>query len=462
MPPTALPSILFGLIAALLGAGGAAMAPQALGGAPPILLIAGLIFLVGLAFAGFLWWLAARSFALLGQPGTTPEQIAALRDLPMALPEGTVRAILALIVGVVGLPLLLFAAALNLSDAIAGYVNGIIAGVFGYYFGARGGSPDAQASRRVAEALGQEQRAHEALRQTTATAIEAATDAATRPAREADAMAQLERHLAVASDLVENFGAALPPGLLPAEAPAMLRRAREALSAARGNPPDISRIADATAALTGAGGPFATLLRLAGPLLPAMAGGPLAGVALLLGLGWTLSSAAWRRWQAQVLDAPHDPALFDPGAITPQEALARLTPIFTQALAPLRDSPGFAADLLDMALRDDGAARIWARWGAGHFDGPAAVDAGLAEYRRALLAGEAAQDVSAEAVQRVAAGLSGAAAPLRPDGATAPALPAPQAGTAEQRAALQALTLLLGRMRETRQDPLQILREVTP
>ncbi|NDG50871.1 MAG: hypothetical protein EBY30_17995, partial [Rhodospirillales bacterium] len=126
-----------------------------------MLIIAGLIFLVGLAFAGFLWWLAARSFALLGQPGTTPEHIAALRDLPMGLPEGTVRAILALIVGVVGLPLLLFAAALNLSDAVAGYVNGIIAGVFGYYFGARATTPDAQANRRVAEALGQEQRAHE-------------------------------------------------------------------------------------------------------------------------------------------------------------------------------------------------------------------------------------------------------------------------------------------------------------
>lgn len=465
MPPTALHSALFGLIAALLGAGGAAMAPQALGGAPPVLIIAGLIFLVGLAFAGFLWWLAARSFTLLGQPGTTPEQVAALRDLPMALPEGTVRAILALIVGVVGLPLLLFAAALNLSDAVAGYVNGIIAGVFGYYFGARATTPDAQANRRVAEALGQEQRAHETLRQTTATAIEAAAEAATRPAREADALARLERHLTVATELVENFGPALPAGLLPAEAPAMLARARAALEAARATPPDLGRIAEATAALTGAGGPFATLLRLAGPLLPAVAGGPLAGVALLLGLGWSLSAAAWRRWQAGVLNAPHDPALFDPGAITPQEALARLTPIFAQALAPLRDTPGFAADLLDMALRDDGAARIWARWGAGHFENPAQVEAGLAEYRRALVAGEAADDVSAEAVRRVATALSDAAPALRaeaPDAAAAQALLTPGTGSAEQHAALQALTLLLGRLRESRQDPMQILREVTP
>src|SRR5690242_146330 len=74
----------------------------------PALIAALLIFLVGIGFAAFLWWLASRSFALLRDPHTTPEQLASLRDLPLALPEGTVRAVLALIVGVVGLPLLLF------------------------------------------------------------------------------------------------------------------------------------------------------------------------------------------------------------------------------------------------------------------------------------------------------------------------------------------------------------------
>lgn len=455
-----MPASLLLPLAALIGIGGASLLPAS----PPILVVALLVFAVGLGFAGFLWWLAARSFALLAAPGTSAEQMAALRDLPMALPEGTVRAILALIVGVVGLPLLLFAASLGLSDAIAGYVNGIIAGVFGYYFGARGGAPDAQASRRVAEALTVEQRAHEAARQAAAGAAEAAA----RPAREADALARLERHVVLAETLVERFGPALPPGLLPANAAARLHQARQALGAARANPPDMAGIADATAALTGAGGPLATLLRLAAPLLPAMAGGPLAGVALLLGVGWQLSAAGWRRFQAGVLDAPHDPALFDPGAITPDQALARLTPAFAQALAPLRENPGFAADLLDMALRDDGAARIWARWGAGHFASLEAVEAGLVEYRQALLAGEAAADMRPEMLAAAAAGLASAAPALRPDGPVPAAvglaavtLPA-AAGNPEQRAALQALTLLLGQMRETRQDPMPILREIAP
>ncbi len=461
MPPNALRTALMGLMAMLSAGAGIALAPGSVGGATPTLIVAVLIFLVGLAFAGFLWWLAARSFALLAAPGTTPEQIAALRDLPMALPEGTVRAILALIVGVVGLPLLLFAAALGLSDAVAGYVNGIIAGVFGYYFGARGTTPDAQANRRVAEALAQEQRAHE----TTRGAVATATETATQPMRDADALARLDRHAALAEQLAETFGPALPAGILPANAAAVLHNARAALSAARGNPPDMAQIADATAALTGAGGPFASLLRVAAPLLPAVAGGPLAGVALLLGLGWSLSASAWRRWQAAVLDAPHDPALFDTGAITPADALARLTPIFTTTLAPLRDTPGFAADLLDMALRDDGAARIWAAWGAGHFSGPAQVEAGLTEFRRALIEGEAVQDVTADTLRDVSASLSAAAPALRPTAPDAQAVRTllhPAAGPPEQRAALEALTLLLGHLRETRQDPMQLLREITP
>jgi len=424
-----------------------------------------LIFLVGLSFAGFLWWLAHRSFAMLTDPATTPEQIAALRELPMALPEGTVRAVLALIVGVVGLPLLLFAATLGLTDAIAGYVNGIIAGVFGYYFGARAQMPDAQAQRRVSEALTTEQRANEELRRSAATTAETAAEAALRPVREDDAHGRLTRHVAVAELLVERLGPALPAGILPAEAPAMLRRAREVLSAFRPGA-DLSGLLSATTALTGAGGPFAALLRAAAPLLPGIAGGPLAGVALLLSLGWQASNGTWRRWQASVLDAPHDPALFDPGAITPAEALSRLAqaPIFARALEPLRTTPGFAAELADMALRDDGAARIWSAWGA-QFVAPAQVAEGLAEYRRALLTGEAADDITEDQLRQATTRLAQAAPALRPDGAelnAARQLLAPRSGTPEQQAALQALGLLIGTMRDTHQDPLALITEIQP
>lgn len=99
--------------------------------------IALIVFLVGTGMVSFLWWLSSRYFRLLGCAGENIDKVAQLKDLPMGLPEGTVRAVLALIVAVVGLPLLLFSSQLGTTPEIAGYLNGIITGVFGYYFGTR-------------------------------------------------------------------------------------------------------------------------------------------------------------------------------------------------------------------------------------------------------------------------------------------------------------------------------------
>ncbi|WP_421993129.1 hypothetical protein, partial [Roseococcus sp.] len=363
----------------------AGLSPEALLAAPGSL-AALLVFLVGIGFAVFLWWLASRCFLLLRDPATTPEQIAALRDLPLALPEGTVRAVLALIVGVIGLPLLLFSQTLALNDAIAGYVNGIIAGVFGFYFGARSTTPEAQAARRLGDALEGQHRANEVLRSSEAAARDAAAQAG-QPSRIAEAMASLERHLAVARLLVQRFGPALPAGVISAQADSWLDQAEQALGAARalGGQADPAALQTAAATLTGRDGPLASLLRAAAPLLPAAAGGPLAGVAMLLGLGWNLGSAAWRRFRAQLLDAPHDPALFEPGAITPASAELRLAhaPIFARLFTPRLAEAGFLAGLLDTCLREDAADRLWARYPG--FASPAEAAQGLADFRRALL-----------------------------------------------------------------------------
>ncbi|MBS7809458.1 hypothetical protein [Roseococcus pinisoli] len=427
----------------------------------PGTLVALLIFLVGLGFAAFLWWLAARCFTLLRDPATTPEQMAALRDLPLALPEGTVRALLALIVGIVGLPLLLFSQSLGLNDAIAGYVNGIIAGVFGFYFGARSTTPEAQAARRLGDALEGQQRVSEALQASEAAAREAATRA-TQPSRLAEAMATLERQLGVARLLVQRLGPALPAGLLPAEAETWLDRAEQALGAARalGGQADLAALQSATAALTGRDGPLASVLHAAAPLLPATAAGPLGGVALLLGLGWNLGSAAWRRFRARLLDAPYDPALFEPGTVTPASAELRLAdaPIFARLFTPRLIEPGFLAGLLDTCLREDAADRLWARYPG--FASPEEAALGLAEFRRALLEERVEADLAPELVARIAQSLEGAAPALRPGPTARPSLPVPGDETAQ--AALQALALLLGELRESHTDPVPLLAELAP
>jgi cytochrome c biogenesis protein CcdA len=105
------------------------------------IIVAVLIFAVGIATAGFLWWLSARFFGLIQGKQLDPVSLAALKELPMGLPEGTIRAVLALVVAVVGLPLLLFSDVVGNDQAISGYINGIITGVFGFYFGTRWSRP---------------------------------------------------------------------------------------------------------------------------------------------------------------------------------------------------------------------------------------------------------------------------------------------------------------------------------
>ena len=411
---TAPPLLLLGFLG-LLGTGWAAGAF-----ASPFAFAALLVFSTGLAFAGFLWWLAARSFALLRDPATTPEQVAALRDLPMALPEGTVRAVLALIVGVVGLPILLFSQALALNDAVAGYVNGIIAGVFGYYFGARSTAPDSAIARRAQDALAIEQARHAETRQAAATPD--------------GALARLEAQARAARILVERLAPALPAGLIPAGAAAALDHAEALLRLGRAADP--AALAAATEALAGRDGPIPALLRAAAPLLPAAAGGPLAAVAALLSAGYALGSEAWRRFRARLLDAPHDPRLFEPGAITPASAALRLeeAPLLKRVVAPLLSGNGAMARLLDDCLREDAAERLWTRWPG--FATPEEAAAALAEFRRALLDGEVERDLSARGIT----------------------LAFPARGAPEAEAAMQALALLLGELREARLDPAMLVR----
>ena len=475
-------------IAAVLGAGVAlglpgpealfaAFAAPGATGLPA--LIGMMIFLIGIGFAAFLWWLAARSFALVANPAIGPERLAGLRDLPLALPEGTVRALLALIVGVIGLPLLLFSKTLGLTDAIAGYVNGIVTGVFGFYFGTRSTGADAQIARRASEQLAERERATgvltaeaEALRQK---AESVARDAAL-PGRIEATQRSLARHIEVAGLILDEFGPLLPKGMIPEGAAQALVRARDAAVALQGQHSGpgaqeaLQKASNALAGLIGAQ-PLAPLLRGAASLLPAgTALGPIGAVATVIGLGWHFGAAEYQRWRARVLAAPFAPQLFDAGQITPSSAELRMEtcPIFARAFKDVRARPGFFADLLGKIAQDDAGARLWAEYGADatRFPGGLAeLEAGLQEFRAALLADLAARDATPE---KIAAAL----APLAPSLGALPSVEQvnrlmDEAGKAgedqpEARAAFDALVMLTGHLRNRRLDPVSLIAEVTP
>ncbi|MBK1679631.1 hypothetical protein [Rhodocyclus tenuis] len=441
--------------------------------------IATLVFLVGLGFAAFLWWLCARYFQLLREANPGENLLSSLKDLPMALPEGTVRAIIALIIGVVGLPLLVFSKELGLSDAIAGYVNGIIIGVFSYYFGTRANAGDAQTTRQTVKMLDTAQATNATLEQKVNELngeVEQVDGLKTSlQASDFDRQTtRLQEQLTQAEVLIDVLGPALPKGLIPDGAGDALKTAQQVLETARKlkageiTGETVTQVASAAETLIGKS-PLTALLKTAAGAMPALANlTPAAGVALLLGVAWRLGSDQYRRWVARVLDAPYDPQLISLGLITPTSAEIALKdcPIFKKAFADRLQQPAFISDLLDAVLRDDAADRLWAAYGAKSecFASRGELEQGLNEFRGALLWDQSASDISQTQIREAQAVLAGT--PL------AGGEPAPEQVNAalreiatnsnasdEQRSALQALVLLVGSLRQAKLDPLKLIAE---
>lgn len=413
------------------------------------LVVAVLIFAVGIAAAVFLWWLSSRFFGLIEGKSLDAAGLAAVKDLPMGLPEGTVRAVLALVVAVVGLPLLLFSNVVGMDPAIAGYINGIVTGVFGFYFGTRTTGVPAQAVDKIAEAN------REAIQQTkaaasakeTASQAQNAAESARQELGEAQqrvdensgqldraskfdtTLSTVKRHLGVAKTVLVTLGPLLPKGLLPDDLDKTIDAADRAVSAVQGvtaataSADQLSALTDAFESLTGSDkSPLGALLGKAAPLLqnvlPAIPGlGAAAGLATLIGLGVKLGSSQFQRWRARVLAAPLAQGLIEFGALSPElvrSALSR-SPLLRDKLAdqPPGDVNG---TLLDAVLRDDGPQRLLAAYGpagslaAGLLSEPD-VEAGLAELRQSLLALYGAGDVQDATLNQVKAALAGAANP---------------------------------------------------
>jgi hypothetical protein len=441
------------------------------------LVVAVLVFFIGIAFAAFLWWLCRKYFELLDRSGANADQIAALKDMPMALPEGTVRAVIALVVGVVGLPILIFSSELHLSDAIAGYVNGIIIGVFSYYFGTRTGGADAQTAKQTVRMLDTAQSENKNLQNKVSALAQQVdvTKAEATSSRLQSETERLEQQVGAAQAILEELAPALPKGLIPDNVAGLLGKAKSVLSAAKAlekggvNDDSLKQVADAAESLIGSS-PITSLLQHASGILPVVGGvTPVASLALLLGVGWRLGSEQYQRWVARVLDAPYDPTLIDIGRVTPTSAQIALanSPIFSKAFPAAMQTPAFMTDLVDMALSNDAEQRLWAKFGndASHFASEGELLAGLDEFRRLLLSDVSALDITDDSV-------AAAWKTLQPNAATPPpkAMDINEAidkisvnakgASDDQRSAFDALVMLTGYLREAKIDPAKIIAEL--
>jgi len=447
--------------------------------------IAALIFAVGLTVLGFLWYVTGQGFSLLRSPDITPERLSVMKELPLGLPEGTVRAVLALIVGVIGLPLILFMHPLGIPEGTTALVANIITGVFAFYFGQRTGGSDGQTARALSGTIGTLQADKSRLEtdnqqlatvNTTLAAV-ASTTLGQTVAAEVD---RIDRYVGLADTLATVLGPVLPKGLVPEGVGAIISQARnvtagiKALSQGELTSDTLAKLTSTSQGLLRDTGLPALLAKAGGALLPiAGTAGPIAGVAMLLSIGWNLEAAQYRRWRARILTAPWDPALIDPGvitAVTAETALPRC-PIFNAAFARIKDQAGFYPTLINDVLSDDAVERLWGKYGqdAAMFANEGVLRDGVTEFRMALLADQAARDIDDATIAEATQALNASPNPALhvttppPPAEVAKALDAIATDSQvpeDSTAALHALVMLVGTAREKGIDLPKLLSEL--
>ncbi|MGF1551951.1 MAG: hypothetical protein ACFBWO_05525 [Paracoccaceae bacterium] len=330
---------------------------------------------------------------------------------PLGLPEGSVRAGLAMLVVVASLAVVGGVAAANLAGgpdvAPPELIATLLGSVLGFYFGARtsGERPRRPADAPPTPVAGR-------TSETAPTGIPARSGRTAPPGTISTVERVVEstaRVLAVA----EAGGAALPP-----ERGAGLRRATavagEALGAARrlmgeGRPDAAlaeARLGEARAdaALGGLVERAVEGLGAAGVAIGTAL--PAAGLALgVLRLGAGLAGAGYERWRHAMLGAPHAPALFPPEALSAQETWAFVgqVPVLAHAFRTerARGDNAFASRLRDAMLAEGDMAAVLAsedgtvREGApGTALTPAALADGAEGFRKLVRADRLRRDAA--------------------------------------------------------------------
>ncbi len=415
-------------------------------GAAPAALIPGAASAATLGFVLVLILFLAGSWVMLrrlaremqarasGAPeAERPRMTSRLMDLPLGVPEGSIRALLSIFIVVLGFLLLALQRPLGLGSGEA--LTGFIGAVISFYFAARTGEQARQVAESAADAA--RQAAGAADRATSAAATAAAEPAAPADTpdwqdRLRDAQGRLQSLralLAAAGTLGVGSGAlagadralARVDGLLGRIAPviggqadaATLGRLAEEAGAALQDLGDLGPVGDAVAdAMATVGRVAADSAPIAGALGGLMGGaGALAGPAGLVaavvvgGIGLVRDRERFERWKAAMLDTPLDLGLLPPvvDANLAAAALLRSPP-----LAPLTRQgtvePALALSVWEVVggTPPAAAADLAARLLAGGVEGPGAT------ALRQAFAGH--PDALADAIEDFRAAMTGAAA----------------------------------------------------
>jgi hypothetical protein len=355
--------------------------------APPVSLVPLYIVLgalVGLvaALLFYVWGLRDRTIqaANIGDPngGNRNSLIAAFYGLPLGVPRGSIRGVLAIIIVFGSIAFLAISMLKGDAYKFPDALTGILGAILGFYFG-KGNSDDGQAVQAVVAANADARDSQAKANEATARAQVAETQVGAVSQSLADVQA---KHDDLASSHLDRITGNLQEAaaigqtlssLLPGNFGKTVGEAAGALSGTLATITEL-RKGDLADAVQQAG----TLLTQATPNLPVVSVltqamqvmGPVLGTAVppatfittILGIGSKLSAAAYTRWVARIMDQPYTPEQFSSSVFDSNAAQGLLTqvPAMMQALGPQLQAGGsdVALEVVQLALTADGAASL--------------------------------------------------------------------------------------------------------
>ena len=352
----------------------------------PIYLVLGAVALIGVGMFCYVWSLRNRlDLAMLRLPPDCAAYSALLtgyNDLPLGVPRGSVRAILAVII-VFGSIAFLAISMLVTGDGVAykfpEALTGILGAVLGFYFGKGSSGEEGPAVRAVAAASAD-------ARAAIGSAADARAQAEGARRQAADAQTSLTavqaQHDEMAAGRLEGVRSGLAAGAtlgravaaaLPGEFGADVGAAANALAETASAVADLGagdlggavQKATALAAEAAPNMPVVQVLAKAVPMIgSALAGAmpPLALIGTLVSIGGQLSAAAYGRWIARVMDAPYTPEQFSPAVFDSDAArsLIAQVPVFMRVFGKkIAADTSFALKLVRLALSEDGESAVF-------------------------------------------------------------------------------------------------------
>jgi hypothetical protein len=347
----------------------------------PIYAVLGAVILIAAAMLWYVWSLRNRlDTAIARLPPDCAAYSALLtgyNDLPLGVPRGTVRAVLAVIL-VFGSVVFLAVSMLGTESGVVykfpEALTGILGAILGFYFGKGSSGEDSQAVSAVAAASADARAAVG-----TAADARAQADAARRQA--ADAQQSLgavqAQHDALAGHQLDHIRTGLQAGAdigrvvassLPGSFGTEVGAAADALAQTAATVADLStgdlggavQKATQLAQQAASNMPVVQVLAKAAPMIASALGGAIPPVALIAALvsgGSLLSAAAYNRWIARVMDAPYTPEQFSPTVFDSNAARSLiagvpvLMRVFGQKIA---SDTALALKIVRLALSEDG------------------------------------------------------------------------------------------------------------